>query len=263
MLKKKFFLFAFFILLVFALLTYQSIKGKSHFFGLPIYPLKIFEQGTTAVINSISNAFNTYIMIAGKEEENRQLRDTINKFKQKENLYLETELENERLKKILQLKSERPDYITSARVFARDPTSWFRMLWINKGSDDGIARDMVAVTSLGPVGRVHRVLKNGANVMLITDVSSAVAVRLQSSRTGGILEGRGDNTCYLKYVSKDVEVNIGERIVTSGLEGIYPRGLLVGYVTEVKSEGEEIFQFIEVTPAQDLNTLDEVAVLKR
>ena len=122
---------------------------------------------------------------------------------------------------------------------------------------------MVAVTSLGPVGRVHRVLKNGANIMLITDVSSAVAVRLQSSRTGGILEGRGDNVCYLKYVSKDVEVKTGERIVTSGLEGIYPRGLLVGYVTEVKSEGEEIFQLIEVTPAQDLNTLEEVAVLKR
>ena len=99
--------------------------------------------------------------------------------------------------------------------------------------------------------------------MLITDVSSAVAVRLQSSRVRGILEGRGYNICYLMYLSKDIELKAGERIVTSGLEGIYPRGLLIGYVTDVKSEGEEIFQLIEVTPVQDLNTLEEVAVLKR
>jgi rod shape-determining protein MreC len=122
---------------------------------------------------------------------------------------------------------------------------------------------MVAVTSLGPVGRVHRVFKSGANVMLITDVNSAIAVMLQSSRTGGILEGRGDDRCYLKYVSKEVEVKPGERVITSGLEGIYPRGLLIGHVTDIKREGEEIFQLIEVTPAQDLNTLEEVAILKK
>ena len=122
---------------------------------------------------------------------------------------------------------------------------------------------MVAVTSLGPVGRIHRVFRSGAKVMLITDVNSSVAVRLRSSRTGGILEGRGDDRCYLKYVSKDVEVKLDEPIITSGLEGIYPQGLLIGYVADIKKEGEEMFQLIEVTPSQDLNTLEEVAILKR
>ena len=263
MLRKKYLFFVFFILLLFALLTLQGIKGKSRFIDLPLYPLKLLEQGSTAVINSIKNVFNTYILIVGKEEENRRLTDELNEFKKAENRYLETGLENERLRKILQLKSGRPDYVTSAGVFARDPSNWFQKLWINKGTDDGVERDMVVVTSLGPVGRIHRVFKNGANVMLITDVNSSVAVRLQSSRIEGIMEGRGDDRCYMKYVSKDVEVKPGERVITSGLEGIYPRGMLIGYVTDVKMEGEEIFQLIEVTPAQSLSTLEEVAVLKR
>ncbi len=263
MLRKRFFLFVFFILLLFALLTFQGIKGKSRFIDFPLYPLKLLEQSSTAVINSIKNVFNSYIMIVGKEAENISLTDELNEFKEEENRYLETGLENERLRKILQLKSRRHDYITSAEVFARDPSSWFQKLWINKGTDDGVERDMVVATSIGPVGRVHRVLKQGANVMLITDVNSSVAVRLQSSRIEGIMEGRGDDRCYMKYVSKDVEVKPGDRVITSGLEGIYPRGMLIGYVTDVKSEGEEIFQLIEVVPAQSLSTLEEVAVLKR
>lgn len=263
MLKKKSIIFTFFILLIFALLTYQSIKGESRFLNFPLYPLKIIEQGSTAVIKGVRNLFNSYILIVGKEDENRRLLDRINKFEQEKNRYIEAELENERLRKILQLKSEKSDYVTTAEVFARDPSSWFQLIWINKGKQDGITKDMVAVTPLGPVGRVHRVFNDGAIIILITDVNSSVAVRLQSSRIEGILEGRGDNRCYLKYVAKDAEVRTGERIITSGLEGIYPEGLLIGYITGVKKEGEEMFQLIDAAPAQDLNSVEEVAILKR
>ncbi len=69
--------------------------------------------------------------------------------------------------------------------------------------------------------------------------------------------------CTLKYVSREAEVKVGEKVVTSGLEGIYPAGLLIGYVTDVKKEEEEMFQLIEVAPSQNLNTVEEVAILKR
>ncbi len=263
MLKKKLFLFVVFVLLIFILLTYQSIKGKSHFLDFPLYPLKILEKGSSAFVKYIKNIFKTYILIVGKEGENKRLLERINKFEKEKNRYIEIKLENARLRKIMQLTSERPDYITTAEVFARDPTNWFQMLWINKGTNDGIAKDMVVVTPVGPVGRVFRVFSDEANIILITDVNSSVAVRLQSSRVEGILEGRGVNSCYMKYVSKEIDVKVGERVITSGLEGIYPGGLLIGYVTNVKKEGEEVFQLIEVTPAQDLNTVEEVAILKR
>lgn len=122
---------------------------------------------------------------------------------------------------------------------------------------------MVAVASVGPVGRVHRVFENGASVVLITDVNSAVAVRLQSSRIEGILEGRGDNTCYLKYVSKEVGVKAGDKLITSGLDGIYPAGLLIGIISDVQVEGEEMFKVIKVAPIQDIRAVEEVAILKK
>ncbi len=263
MTKKRLILFALFILLVFGLLTFQSIKGKSHFINFTLYPLTIAEKGTSAIMNKIRNFFNTYIIIFGKERENRGLHEKIDKLKQEKNEFLESRNENERLRKILKLKKARTDYVVTAKVLARDPTNWFQILWINKGMSSGIAKNMVAVTTIGPVGKVHRVFQKGSNIILITDINSSVAVRLQTSRIEGILEGRGDNRCYLKYILKNADVKVGEKLVTSGLDGIYPEGLLIGHVTNVRKDSEEMFQIIEAEPAQNLNSLEEVVILKR
>ncbi len=122
---------------------------------------------------------------------------------------------------------------------------------------------MIAVTPLGPVGRIQRVFNDSASIILVTNVNSSIAVRIQPSRIDGILEGRGDNRGYLKYVPQEADVKVGERVVTSGLDGIYPEGLLVGDVTSVKKVGRELFQLIEVALAQNLNTIEEVAIYKR
>lgn len=252
-----------FILFVFVLIRYQSIKGEGRFLDFPIYPLQKLEQAGSSVINGITDLFNSYILIVGKEEENRKLLHQIKILEQKKNKYIETDFENERLRNILKLTSQRSDVVTTAEVFARDPSNWFNVLWINKGSGDGVAKDMVAVTPLGPVGKIHRILDDGASIILLTDVNSSVAVRLQITRAAGILEGRGDGTCSLKYVSKRTEVKTGEKVVTSGLDGIFPEGLLVGYVSEVSKEADEMFQMIRVLPIQELTTIEEVAILKR
>jgi len=223
--------------------------------------LTLLEEGVSVVVQGVENSINTYVLLVGKEDENRGLIRKISELEQKNNSYEEAVRENERLKKILQLSSERSDYITTAKVIARDPTNWFQTLSINKGKKEGIGKDMVAVASAGPVGRIHRVFEGGAGIILITDVNSSVAVRLQKSRIEGILEGRGDNTCYLKYISKEVNVEVGEKLITSGLDGIYPRGLLIGYVSNVIKEGEEMFQEIEVSPLQNLSSVEEVAIL--
>ena len=263
MTKKRLIIFVVFILLVFGLLTFQSIKGEGHFINFTLTPLIIAEKGASAISHKIRNFFNTYIIIFGKEQENRELHGKIDKLKQEKNEFLDDKNENERLRKILKLKKTRTDYVVIARVFARDPTNWFQSLWINKGMSSGIANNMVAVTTIGPVGKVHRALQESSNIILITDINSSVAVRLQTSRIEGILEGRGDNSCFLKYISKMADVKVGERLITSGLDGLYPAGLLIGHVTSVKHEGEEMFQVIEVEPAQNLNTLEEVVILKR
>jgi rod shape-determining protein MreC len=202
-------------------------------------------------------------MIAGKEEENRKLLKKIHQLEQEKNDLIEVQLENERLKQILKLKTETRNYVTTSSVFARDPTNWFQTIWINKGATSGIEKNMVAVTPLGPVGRVRRLLKNSANVTLITDVNSSVSVRLQPSRIEGILQGSGEDICTLQYISKDVDVKIGETVITSGLDGIYPKGLMIGHVSRVRKEDAEIFQIIEVKPLQNLNSVEEVVILKK
>ncbi|RJQ53977.1 MAG: rod shape-determining protein MreC [Nitrospiraceae bacterium] len=254
MFKRKFILLALFVLLVFALLTYQSIKKELHLLDFVIYPLKVLEQGG----NALTGVFR-YLPFFGKDDTLERL----GRCEKEKTDNTEAAYENERLRSLLELKSVRPDFIAAAGVVAREPTNWFQIVWLDKGLGSGISKDMVAVTPLGLVGRVHRVFNKRANVILITDVNSAVAVRLQSSRIEGILEGNGDNKCYLKYVSKDFDVAEGENVITSGLDGIYPEGVLAGYISSVDRESGEVFQLIEVTPAQPLNSVEEVAVLKR
>lgn len=262
--KKKYFVFIVFILFIFALLTYQGVKRENNLVPrVPLYPLLVLEQGISFIIKRVENIFYTYIFIVGKEEENRMLSEQIKKFKQERNQYIEAKFENKRLRKMLELRSRRSDYVTSAEIFARDPTNWFQSLWISKGENEGISKDMIAISPLGVVGKVQRVMKSKSNIVLITNINSIVSVRLQSLRVEGILEGKGDDTCSLKYVPQDVPVAEGERVITSGLDGVYPEGLQVGYVKNVRKESGEIFSVIEVAMMQNLNAIEEVVILKK
>lgn len=256
--KKRPFIIVVLILLVFALLTYQSLKGESRFSNLAVYPLSLIMQADSAVINGVKN-----ILGIGRWSEERRLLDKARKLASEASRYAEIESENERLRALLELKSQRTDTVTAAEVFARDPTNWFQVLWINKGLSDGISKDMTAVTSAGVVGRVYRVLGGKSSIILLTDVNSAAAVKIQPFGIDGILEGRGIRNCYLKYIPQDAEIEIGLPVVTSGLDEIYPEGLLIGYITSITKKSGEFFWEIEVKPAQDLNAVEEVVILRR
>lgn len=263
-LRNKFLIFILVIILIFALLTYQGINREDRTSsGLLTYPLYLLSEGHSIVIEKVSDFFEKYIFIIGKVDENKRLLERIRRLEYERNRYIEVENENKRLRRLLELKSQRPDFITAAEVFARDPSNWFHLVWINKGSKQGISKGMVAVAPEGLVGVVHEVFDNKASIMLITDVNAAVAVRIQPLRVDGILEGRGDTMTFLKYVSRNADVRQGQRVITSGLDGIYPEGLLVGYIERVRKMGDEFFQDIIVKPAQDLNKVEEVAILRR
>ncbi|MCK5139139.1 MAG: rod shape-determining protein MreC [Thermodesulfovibrionia bacterium] len=263
--RKNFFVFTVIILSIFVILTYQGIKGGVDTTALSFlnHPLRSLKQELSAVVSSIEDLFQKYILIAGKETEIKRLTSELHKKKEENNKYAEAQYENERLRELLELKFQKKEYVTTAEVFARDPTNWFQILWINKGKKDGISKNMVAVTPLGIVGRVHRVFKGSATIILITDVNSSVAARLQSSRIEGIIGGRGHNKCYLKYVPREVDVLLGDRVITSGFDEIFPAGLVIGYVTDTEKKPGEFFQLIEITVAQNLSSVEEVSILKR
>jgi rod shape-determining protein MreC len=203
-----------------------------------------------------------YIFLTRVQQENEDFKRLLSALREENNRLQEALLEEKRLEKLssLQAQVSPPGWV--AHVYARDPSNWFRTILIDKGEDEGLSKDMAVVNADGVVGRVIEVSANTAKVLQITDPNSALDVIIQRSRSQGIMEGKMGEICILKYVQKNEDVQMGDRVITSGLGGIFPKGLLVGTVTQVERKRPGIFQYIEVTPSADFSKLEEVLVLK-
>ncbi len=149
-----------------------------------------------------------------------------------------------------------------AEVVGHDPTNLLRFLIINKGSQDGTRAEMTVVTPRGLVGRISTVGPNWARVLLITDVSSSVNAMVQRSRTTGVVQGQVGGRLVMRYIPQGESVQVGDLILTSGLGGNFPKGVLIGRVTEVRQKDIEMFQEAEVQSAVNFNRLEQVLVVR-
>ena len=146
-------------------------------------------------------------------------------------------------------------------MVAFDPSGWFQTILIDKGRNDGVVLDMAVVSAEGLVGRVIGVGKHHAKVLLILDGNSAVDAYIQSSRARGVLVGLGRELCLLKYVQRNEDVQVGDKVISSGMGGVFPKGLLVGTVQGVVRGSSGLFQRVEVEPAVNFSRLEEVMVV--
>ncbi len=169
-------------------------------------------------------------------------------------------LENARLRALLDLKASLPGESVAASVLANATRGLAKTCLIDRGQEDGLRPDMAVVNSQGLVGRIRSVSSGTAKVQLITDSASGVAVLVQRSRVQGVLVGRGDAVLELRYVSTLDDVQPSDLLLTSGLDGIYPAGLPVGVVADVR-EGAELLRIISVVPRVEFNRIEEVLVL--
>ncbi len=172
----------------------------------------------------------------------------------------ELQRENERLRRMLGFAEESPRRSVAARVIAEDAASWFRTIEIDRGYNDGVTEGLPVVDAAGLIGRVVRSTADAARVLLITDASSAVAVLVQDERIRGICRGQG-GTLALDFALVQDAIQVGDGVVTSGLGGVFPKGLVVGYVRSVRREQFGLFQTVEVESAVDFEHLEEVLVL--
>jgi rod shape-determining protein MreC len=113
------------------------------------------------------------------------------------------------------------------------------------------------------VGKIAEVSTSSSSLLLLTDLNLSVAVRLQGSRREGILSGTGLGKCQLKYIPLEEEVKVGEAVITSGLDSLFPQGIPVGFVSKVDKKGTGLFQNIEVTPSEDNAEVEEIAIIER
>ncbi len=255
--RKRLLLFLF-ILFAFGLMTYQANRQPILPFQFLAEPLHILFNLKESAWEFVTSPFRRMLI---REEENRRLMDEIMKMREERQVWEETRRENEKLRALLALKERERHYVTSARVIARGTDQWSHTLVLDKGSADGIKKDMVAVTEQGLVGKIADVRESYASLLLVTDISFSAAARLQDGRTEGILSGTGSKMCQLKYIPYDEDVKPGGIVITSGLDSLFPAGIPLGHVAKVSRKESGLFQYIEVVPSVDNTKIEVVAII--
>ena len=225
------------------------------------------QSASSKATGATSGFFQQIWNFRSTAQENEQLKEQLAQVETELHTTREAAAENERLKALLNLKEQTNIKSVTARVIARDPSVWFNTITINQGSSAGIEMNMPVITAGGIVGRVITVGPWASQVMLITDEKAgagAVVGQLGQSGALGSVRGRADlgvGLIEMRYVSGLEKVEVNDYVMTTGQDGIYPAGLNIGRVVEVKNGTATQAHQILIQPSARLDHLEEVAVL--
>jgi rod shape-determining protein MreC len=236
----------------------------------PTRLIRIWAVGTVTPLEKVlvwaqtstDNIWHNYFYLRGVRAENRSLKAQIERMSLEQVRMSQDADQARRLQALLAFKEQFISQTMAAQVIGSSGSELSRSVYIDKGEHDGIKPDMAVITADGIVGKVLRVYRSTALVLLINDQTSGVGALLDKTRLQGILRGTPAGEVVLEKVMSDETVPAGEMILTSGGDGIFPKGLLVGRVTKV-SPGNELFLNIRVSPAADLSKLEEVLVVTK
>lgn len=235
--------------------------GAFGFGGKTIAFVSPFQELASSGVKWAEDTWRHYFDLVSVSHENRRLRLELDREVEKQARQSELELENERLRKLLGFARTLQHTAVAAEIVGKDPSSWYKTVIINKGSAEGVRRGQPAVTSHGVAGQIVEVANHQSKLMLIIDRNSAADALIQRSRARGIVKGASREDCYLDYVLHEEDIRVGDPVVTSGLDGVYPKGLLIGNVNAVSFQGTDFFKEVRITPAVDFGKLEEVLVI--
>ena len=221
--------------------------------------LSPLQSGTSWLVQRVSGTFDAVAELSRLRAENTQLREALAQQPGLQAQLGELQVENDQLRQQLGLVQHSPLHYQSAAVIGRSSDNWFDTITISRGSSDGIQRDMAVVTEQGLVGRVFRVTARTATVMLITDRDSGVGSLVARSRDDGILQGEGQEGLSMRFFNPDANVEVGDQVLTSGLNSVFPKGIPIG--TVVKVSGQGLVKEATLTPAVDFHHLERVLVV--
>jgi len=221
---------------------------------LPIEALTTLEQ-------SVIGLWQEYVALRHVREDNRQLRRDLEVLQRQNSELRESAIAAQRLESLLEFKEQFVPHTVAARVMGRDSTNWYSSVILNKGDRDGIRPEMGVMTSAGIVGRVVKTGPFSSIVLLVTDPHNAITGIIQRSRDEGIVEGTSQGRARIKYLPLLANIRVGDIVVTSGLTGGFPRGIVIGNVLTMQKEEGELFQSAEIAPQADLSKLEEVLII--
>jgi rod shape-determining protein MreC len=220
-------------------------------------PVIAFSSGMT---HGIRYVWTSYVWMVGARSENRQLQETVRRLSLVNSSYEQVRQENARLLRLLSINEKFAFTTLGARVVARAPGFLANVIYIDRGTSDGIRNDQPVISGDGIVGRTVLVSKHQAQVQLITNPDASVGVMLERTRTPGVVRGSGDLLLDLNYVGNSEQVENGDVVFSSGLDGIYPKGLAIGKVVDSR-KGKGVFRSIKIQPVMDFMRIEEVSVI--
>ncbi len=262
--EYRFYLILFFFLLIpiisidTATRAPRDYRFYDRFFSGLTYPI---QAGITWTLDTLISFFQNYIYMVHVRKDNAELTLENQRLQNVVSSLRETAQENDRLRNLLAFNETHKIKTVVSRVIAADVSTDFRMVRLNRGSASGIKEDMAVVSNEGIVGRVLRVNQDTSDVVTILDPLSAVDAMVKRSRVRGIVEGASDETCRLKYALRTDDIQVDDLLITSGLGGVFPKGIAVGIVTQVNRERFGITQSVEVKPSVNFAKLEEVLVI--
>jgi rod shape-determining protein MreC len=220
------------------------------------------ETGISIPILRFDQIGRTIESIGQLRAENARLRAQVDRLSQEAVLVPELQRENAQLRAQLDFRNEEPQYRwADARLIGVDPSNLVQAIIIDQGTRAGVTEGMTVVTPRGLVGQVTQAGPNTAKVLLITDVSSSTNALIQSSRAKGVVNGSRNGQLVMTFIPQGVKIQTGDRVVTSGIGGVFPEGIWVGTVTDVRQNDVDLFQSAQLEPAVDIGQLEDVMVI--
>ena len=218
------------------------------------------QRASTSVIEGVQHGWENYFALQQVRRENEQLRH--------ENGQLQVQLQQERalstqtrsLQQLLELRQRTSLSTTAASVIAGGASPDFRTFTIDKGTGDGLRPDMAVIAPTGVVGRIIMPSARASKVQLLIDRNAAAGAMVERSRAQGVVLGTGGDKLKFEYVPGAADVQVGDRVVTSGIDGIYPKGFAIGQIESIH-KGAGVFSAIVVKPVVEFSSLEEVLVV--
>lgn len=254
--------------IVVAILAIWGISQKSFnlaeptlFHSIVAEVLSPVQEGLSNSKKNLSSLWENYLLIVNTSKENTVLKKQISRLESDLTGMEEIRKENLRLKQLLNFSDGIAPQRVLAQVVGWDSANEFKVIRLNKGSNHGIKNMAPVITDHGLVGYVYRVTPNYSDVLTILDQNNRVDVVVERTRTHGIVEGVYNFKCALKYIMRNEPVEVGDKLITAGVGGIYPKGIKVGMITDITKENFGMTLSLEVVPSVDFDKLEEVLVL--
>jgi rod shape-determining protein MreC len=220
------------------------------------------QQGLTWVVDGMVNGFGSYVALRGIREHNTALTDENARLRERLNELEEARNENDRYRKLLGWMDSNLGQEIPAKILGVNPVSTLLSIRIDRGEREGVRKGMPVVTPDGVVGQVVHTSTGYADVVLVTDVNVKLGARVQRSRARATAAGAGSNKALrLEYALRTEDIQENDVIITSGTDGVYPPGLIVGKVVNLARKNYGMFQTAEILPAVDVTKLEELLVL--